>query len=230
MKRRPTRSIRPASKAKGASPINARQRQLADEEARVKKQMEDLEREIIEAPSRRQEALKTQRNEILRSYEQRRGTDFFSRIPDKRFTLRAETAAIPVRRRRKGEQKAAQIQFYALVVVLIFWQLFSRSGFSFSQMSESDSKFDVRHVAHLARIELSDAETDKFQSQISEVLAHVAQLQSVDVTGVEPTAHTYPIFNVFRDDRPRDWFTPEEALKNAPRQANQLFVVPKVLE
>ncbi|HEY5753940.1 MAG TPA: Asp-tRNA(Asn)/Glu-tRNA(Gln) amidotransferase subunit GatC [Chthoniobacterales bacterium] len=97
-------------------------------------------------------------------------------------------------------------------------------------MSSSDSKFDVRHIAHLARIELTDAETAKFQSQISEVLAHVAQLQSVDVTGVEPTAHTYPIFNVFRDDNPRDWFTPEKALGNAPHQANQLFVVPKVLE
>lgn len=97
-------------------------------------------------------------------------------------------------------------------------------------MSQSDSKIDVRHVAHLARIELTDAETAKFQTQISEVLAHVAQLQSVDVTGVEPTAHTYPLFNVFRDDKPRDWFAPEKALENAPRQANQLFVVPKVLE
>lgn len=125
MKRRSNRSVRSVSKTKGVSPINARQRQLADEEARLKKQMEDLEREIVEAPVRRQQALKTQRDEILRSYEQRRGTDFFSRIPDKRFTLRAETAAIPMRRRRKGEQKAAQIQFYTLVVVLILAVIFA---------------------------------------------------------------------------------------------------------
>lgn len=89
---------------------------------------------------------------------------------------------------------------------------------------------DVRHIAHLARIELTDAEAETFQSQLSQVLGHVEKLREVDVSGVEPTAHTYPIYNVFRDDLPRDWFTAEKALANAPHQANQLFVVTKVLE
>lgn len=111
MKRRTTPS-------KGSSPINTRQRQLADEEARLKKQVADLQREIEEAPQRRQQQLRVQRDELLRSYEQRRGTDFFSSIPDKRHTLNAHTAALP-RRRRKGEQKAAQLQFLALIVILI---------------------------------------------------------------------------------------------------------------
>jgi len=52
----------------------------------------------------------------------------------------------------------------------------------------------------------------------------------VDVSDVEAAAHAIPIFNVFREDEPRDWFTAEEALSNAPRQANGLFIVTKVVE
>ena len=47
---------------------------------------------------------------------------------------------------------------------------------------------------------------------------------------MEAAAHAVPIFNVFREDEPRDWFTAEEALSNAPQQANQLFIVTKVVE
>ncbi len=95
-------------------------------------------------------------------------------------------------------------------------------------MSQPD--FDVRHIANLARIELTDDEATQFQSQIGQVLEYVAKMRTVDVSGIEPTAHAYPIYNVFREDVPRDWFTPAEALSNAPHQANQLFVVTKVLE
>lgn len=95
-------------------------------------------------------------------------------------------------------------------------------------MSQTD--FDVRHIAHLARIELTDDEATQFQSQIGQVLEYVDKMRAVDVTGIEPTAHAYPIYNVFREDAPRDWFTPTEALANSPHQANQLFVVTKVLE
>ena len=68
------------------------------------------------------------------------------------------------------------------------------------------------------------------QQQLSQVLKHVEKLEQVDVTGVEPTAHANAVFNVFRDDETRDWFSAAEALSNAPRQANQLFIVPKVIE
>jgi aspartyl-tRNA(Asn)/glutamyl-tRNA(Gln) amidotransferase subunit C len=94
----------------------------------------------------------------------------------------------------------------------------------------STPEFDVRYTAQLARLNLTEEEIIKFQAQLSQVLAHVEQLRSVDVSGVEPTAHTNPVFNVFRDDEPRDWFAPEQALSNAPRKANNLFIVTKVVE
>jgi aspartyl-tRNA(Asn)/glutamyl-tRNA(Gln) amidotransferase subunit C len=90
--------------------------------------------------------------------------------------------------------------------------------------------FDVRYTAQLARLHLSEEEITRFQAQLSQVLAYVEKLESVDVSNVEPTAHANAVFNVFREDVPRDWFTPEQALANAPRSANQLFVVPKVIE
>jgi len=90
--------------------------------------------------------------------------------------------------------------------------------------------FDVRYTAQLARLNLSEEEIARFQSQISQVLDYVEKLKSVDVSGVEPTAHTYPAFNVFREDESRDWFDAKQALANAPRQANDLFIVTKVVE
>jgi aspartyl-tRNA(Asn)/glutamyl-tRNA(Gln) amidotransferase subunit C len=90
--------------------------------------------------------------------------------------------------------------------------------------------FNVRYVAQLARLDLTDAEIAKFQEQLGSVLAHVEQLKKVDVSGVEATAHANAVENVFRADEPRDWPDPAAALKNAPRATNGLFVVPKVLE
>lgn len=92
------------------------------------------------------------------------------------------------------------------------------------------SDFDVRYTAQLARLNLSEEEIATFQSQLSQVLQYVEKLRQVDVSGVEPTAHTNPVFNIFREDVSRDCFTPEEALANAPRQANNLFIVTKVVE
>ncbi|HEY2341888.1 MAG TPA: Asp-tRNA(Asn)/Glu-tRNA(Gln) amidotransferase subunit GatC [Chthoniobacteraceae bacterium] len=89
---------------------------------------------------------------------------------------------------------------------------------------------NVRYTAQLARLNLSDEEAAVFETQLEHVLEHVAKLAAVDVTGVEPTAHTSPVFNVFRSDEPRPCFEPREALANAPRQANQLFIVTKVIE
>jgi aspartyl-tRNA(Asn)/glutamyl-tRNA(Gln) amidotransferase subunit C len=93
-----------------------------------------------------------------------------------------------------------------------------------------DSDLDVAYVARLAQINLTIEEAKIFQKQLDDVLKYVEKLRQVDVTGVDVAAHTLPVFNVFRDDTPRDWFTAEQALSNAPRQANGLFVVPKVVE
>ena len=62
------------------------------------------------------------------------------------------------------------------------------------------------------------------------MLQYVEKLEQVNVEGVEPTAHANAVFNVFGKDEARDSFTQKEALANAPRQANGLFIVPKVIE
>ena len=92
------------------------------------------------------------------------------------------------------------------------------------------AEFDVRYTAKLARLHLSEAEIAKFQEQLSQVLEYVEKLKLVNVDGVEPTAHANAMFNVFRKDESRPGFTQQVALANAPRQANGLFIVPKVIE
>jgi aspartyl-tRNA(Asn)/glutamyl-tRNA(Gln) amidotransferase subunit C len=92
------------------------------------------------------------------------------------------------------------------------------------------SDLDVAYIARLARINLTEEEASAFQKQLEDVLKYVAKLRQADVNHVEAAAHALPIFNVFRGDAPRDWFTAKEALSNAPRKANGLFIVPKVVE
>jgi aspartyl-tRNA(Asn)/glutamyl-tRNA(Gln) amidotransferase subunit C len=92
------------------------------------------------------------------------------------------------------------------------------------------SDFDVAYIARLARINLTDDEAKTFQKQLDAVLKYAEKLRQVDVNGVDASAHALPVFNVFREDAPRDWFTAEQALSNAPRRASGLFIVPKVIE
>ena len=94
----------------------------------------------------------------------------------------------------------------------------------------ASSDLDVAYVARLARINLTEEEAKIFQKQLDDVLKYVKKLGQLDVSGVDAVAAAHPVFNVFRDDAPRDWFTAEQALSNAPRQANGLFIVPKVVE
>ena len=91
-----------------------------------------------------------------------------------------------------------------------------------------NSDLDVAYVAKLARINLTEDEAKTFQKQLNDVLKYVEKLRQMDVTDVDVAAHGLPV--VFRADAPRDWFTAEQALSNAPRQANGLFIVPKVVE
>jgi len=89
---------------------------------------------------------------------------------------------------------------------------------------------DVGYVSKLARLNLSDEETKLFQKQLVDVLKYAEKLREVDVSHVEAAAHAVPMFNVFREDEPCDWFSADEALSNAPHKANQLFIVTKVVE
>ncbi len=89
---------------------------------------------------------------------------------------------------------------------------------------------DVAYAARLARIDLTAEETQLFGEQLASVLQYVDKLREVDVSDVEPAAHAVPVFNVFREDEPRESLGAEEAVANAPRQAHGLFIVTKVVE
>ena len=89
---------------------------------------------------------------------------------------------------------------------------------------------DVKYVAHLARLTLSAEEEQKIGAQLSNILGYIEKLKEVDVTGVEPTAHAFPLVNVTRTDEVRPSLSNEEALRNAPSTANGLFIVPKIVE
>jgi len=86
------------------------------------------------------------------------------------------------------------------------------------------------HVADLARIDLTPEEKARFATQLGDVLAYVAQLNEVDVSGIEPTAHAFPVVNVWAADVPEPGLSAEDALRNAPEQRDNMFVVPKVVE
>jgi aspartyl-tRNA(Asn)/glutamyl-tRNA(Gln) amidotransferase subunit C len=90
--------------------------------------------------------------------------------------------------------------------------------------------FDIKYVAHLARLKLSPDEEQRLGAQLGNILGYIEKLREVEVAGVEPTAHAFPLVNVFRADEPRPGLSTTEALRNAPKQSGGLFVVPKVVE
>lgn len=89
---------------------------------------------------------------------------------------------------------------------------------------------DIDHVARLARIALTQEEKQAYAAQLSDVLKHIRQLEKLDVSQVEPTAHAFPVANVWRDDVPEASLPVEAALRNAPAQRQRMIVVPKVVE
>jgi len=92
------------------------------------------------------------------------------------------------------------------------------------------SDFNIHYVAQLARIELSPEEEQKLGVQLGNILGYIAKLKEVDVTGVEPTAHAFPLVNVTRPDVVAGSLPHDEAMANAPSKAGGLFVVPKIVE
>lgn len=88
----------------------------------------------------------------------------------------------------------------------------------------------VRKVAQLARLEMSDAGLATMQQQLSAILAYVDQLGELDTEGVEPMAHPLPMQNVFRDDVPGVCLPVEAALQNAPSRLANYFGVPAVFD
>jgi aspartyl-tRNA(Asn)/glutamyl-tRNA(Gln) amidotransferase subunit C len=92
------------------------------------------------------------------------------------------------------------------------------------------SDFNIHYVARLARISLTPEEEACLGSQLGNILGYIEKLKEVDVRGVEPTAHAFPLVNVTRPDVIEPSLPHEEALRNAPAQAGGLFVVPKIVE
>jgi aspartyl-tRNA(Asn)/glutamyl-tRNA(Gln) amidotransferase subunit C len=88
----------------------------------------------------------------------------------------------------------------------------------------------VRWVAHLARLELSDQELATMTPQLSAIVDYVAQLQQVNTDGVEPLAHALDLHNVFRADEPAPSLPVDAALANAPRRQGDFYAVPAVLD
>ena len=92
------------------------------------------------------------------------------------------------------------------------------------------AEINVKYVAHLARLALTSDEEVKLTAQLGNILGYIEKLRELDVSGVEPTAHAVPMVNLTRADEIRPSLAHEDALRNAPRQANGLFIVPKIVE
>jgi aspartyl-tRNA(Asn)/glutamyl-tRNA(Gln) amidotransferase subunit C len=88
---------------------------------------------------------------------------------------------------------------------------------------------EVAHVAHLARLELSVDELDRFTEQLASVLAHAADVAALDLAGVAPTAHPLPLVNVLRPDELVACLDREEVLAQAPAVEEHRFKVPRIV-
>lgn len=91
-------------------------------------------------------------------------------------------------------------------------------------------KMDIEKVARLARLELSEDEKVTFANQLEQILTYMEQLNRLDTTGVEPTSHAIPIYNVFREDEVKPSFAQEEVLATAPDEGEGHFKVPRIIE
>ena len=93
----------------------------------------------------------------------------------------------------------------------------------------SRSHIDVRYIANLARLELSDDEVARFQPQLEAILAYADALAKVDVSGIHPGDHPSPTMDHMRDDTPHQSLTAAAFLQNAPDQSQNQIRVPKVV-
>jgi aspartyl-tRNA(Asn)/glutamyl-tRNA(Gln) amidotransferase subunit C len=88
----------------------------------------------------------------------------------------------------------------------------------------------VDHVARLARLDLSEEERTRMQTELAAILEHAERIQTLELDGVEPTSHSVPLRNVMRPDEVTESLPPEAALQNAPEQEDGRFKVPRIIE
>jgi aspartyl-tRNA(Asn)/glutamyl-tRNA(Gln) amidotransferase subunit C len=92
------------------------------------------------------------------------------------------------------------------------------------------SRDDVKHVAILARLNLSDPEIEILTRQLDSILAYVDKLNELDTSGVEPMSHVSDVSNAFRKDMSQESFPQALAVENAPEKEGGFFKVPRIME
>ena len=97
-------------------------------------------------------------------------------------------------------------------------------------MATKIDQTQVRKVARLSRLELTEAEVEEFTGQLSAILDYVEKMNELDTANIEPLAHCLPISNVFRQDRVKESLGTEKTLSNAPQRDGEFFKVPKILD
>ncbi len=96
-------------------------------------------------------------------------------------------------------------------------------------MSNTITTEQVKNIAQLSRLKLDDAQIQKMQGSLSDVLDYISKLNELDVTNVEPMAHAHDLTNALREDIEQPGLPIEIALHNAPDKEGSFFKVPKVL-
>jgi aspartyl-tRNA(Asn)/glutamyl-tRNA(Gln) amidotransferase subunit C len=89
---------------------------------------------------------------------------------------------------------------------------------------------EVEYVAHLARLEFTEGEKDKFTSQLNDILSYMELLNRIDTADVEPMSHAIALNNAFREDQVGQSLEYESSLANAPDAKGSFFRVPRVIE
>lgn len=91
------------------------------------------------------------------------------------------------------------------------------------------TKDEVLHVAHLARLTLSDEELTRMTGQLDTILSYFDKLGELDTTGVPATSHVFSVSNAFREDIVQESLPRDEALRNCPRHDGEMFQVPRII-
>ncbi|HMA60065.1 MAG TPA: Asp-tRNA(Asn)/Glu-tRNA(Gln) amidotransferase subunit GatC [Halanaerobiales bacterium] len=91
-------------------------------------------------------------------------------------------------------------------------------------------KDEVRYIADLASLKLSEEEVEKFSKQLSDILDYVEKLDELDTEDIVPTAYTIPVKNVMREDKVEESLELDKVLQNAPEQKDNQFRVPKIMD
>jgi len=97
-------------------------------------------------------------------------------------------------------------------------------------MAQKIDQAEVRKVAKLSRLDLTEAEVEEFTGQLSAILDYMEKMNELDTANIEPLAHCLPVSNVFREDSVKESLGTEETLSNAPQRDGEFFKVPKILD